>query len=86
VGHRGHRDFHIHNPDGSSLYLGCHHRLLTQWARRLSRLKEGMETGGVKTVTARQELRRFPRRMKGFKADRAVRQGRIGRTGVSVEG
>jgi len=40
----------------------------------------------VKTVAARQELRRFPGRVKGFKADRAVRQGRIGRTGVSVEG
>jgi hypothetical protein len=40
----------------------------------------------MKTVAARQELRRFPRRVKGFKADRAVRQGRVGRTRVSVEG
>ena len=39
----------------------------------------------MKTVAARQELRWFPGRVKRFKADRAVRQGRIGSTRVALK-
>ena len=40
----------------------------------------------MKTVAARQELRRLPGRVKRFKADRAVRQGGIGSTRVGFKG
>jgi len=37
-------------------------------------------------VAARQELRRLPRRVEGFQADRAIRESRIGRTRVRLQG
>ena len=40
----------------------------------------------MKAVAAREELRRLPRRVKRLEADRAVRQGRISRTRMRLQG